>query len=215
MVTRWTSIPAPMSLCHNRTALPAQWRPAMSDGDAADRTQPAGDGELVPMLWSESSPHAELLPSVPHWPVVTGRLHLALAVVTHGTTDRFPVLHHQLGEHSFDRLLAEACENLAAGLQVDARDTPDGRLLSLTGVLVSAAVCLPGFHRTLSLLAGSPVLVAGLPGPDEVHVAAADSPMAAVVERLVRESAQPATELVPTVLRVTAEGVTVVSERDE
>lgn len=190
----------------------------MPDGDEADRQQLTGGGELVPMLWSESSPHAGLLPSVPHWPVVTGRLHLALAVVApmpHGTVGRFPVLHHQLGEYPFDPLMAETCATLAAGVRGDARETPDGRLLSLTGVLVSAAVCLPEFHRRVSALVGSSLLVAGLPGPDEVHVAAADSAAAPMVERLVHESTHPTTELVPSVLHVTAEGVAIVSERGD
>jgi hypothetical protein len=174
-----------------------------------------GRGELLPVLWSEASPQAELLEAVPHWPVAAGRLHLALAVVAptpRGTIGMYHVTHHQLGEFSFDVLMAEACENLAARLRVDSRYTDDGQLLTVSGTLVAAAVCLPDFYWRLSELSGSDQLIVGLPGPDEVYVAAAGSPLEDVVRRLVRESEYPAIELVPSVLSIAGDRIEVLEE---
>lgn len=158
-----------------------------------------------------------MLEAVPHWPVASGRLHLALAVVAptpHGTTGMYHVTHHQLGVYSFDILMAEACENLAASLRVDERQMDDGQLLSLSGTLVAAAVCLPDFYLRVSELVGSERLVVGLPSPDQVYVAAADSPVAAVVRRRVVESEYPVTELVPSLLSIIGDEIRVIEERD-
>jgi hypothetical protein len=184
-------------------------------GDGQDES--AGQGELLPVLWSQSSPRAEMLEAVPHWPVASGRLHLALAVVAptpRGTIGMYHVTHQQLGDHSFNELMAEACENLASGLRVNGHETDEGQLLSLSGTLVSAMVCLPDFYRRLSELANAERLVVGLPCPDEVYVAAADSPMAAVIQQAVHQSEYPTTELVPTVLSIVGDDIEVLSERD-
>jgi hypothetical protein len=176
----------------------------------------ASDGQLLPVLWSESSPRAGMLEAVPHWPVAAGRLHLALAVVAptpRGTIGMHHVTHHQLGDQSFNELMAEACENLAAGLRVNAHQTDDGQLLSLSGTLVAATVCLPDFYHRLSELANTERLVVGLPCPDEVYVAPADSPLAAVIHRAVHESEYPTTELVPAVLSIAGDNIELISER--
>jgi hypothetical protein len=199
-------------------------RAAMIEADeqhsAADEAHPeqadASDGQLLPVLWSESSPRAGMLEAVPHWPVAAGRLHLALAVVAptpRGTIGMHHVTHHQLGDQSFDELMAEACENLAAGLRVNSHQTDDGQLLSLSGTLVAATVCLPDFYRRLSELANAERLVVGLPCPDEVYVAPADSPLATVIHRAVQESEYPTTELVPAVLSIAGDNIELTSER--
>jgi hypothetical protein len=189
----------------------------VDDDGAADSEDSDVRGELLPVLWSGSSPRAGLLEAVPHWPVAAGRLHLALAVVAptpRGTIGMFHVTHEQLGELSFNALMAEALENLAAELHVEGRETEDGPLLSLSGTLVSAAVCLPDFYRRLSDIVDSERLVVGLPGPDEVYVAAAESPLAQVIHRVVLESECPAGELVPAVLSIAGDEIEVLSERD-
>lgn len=187
---------------------------------AADEAHPeqadASDGQLLPVLWSETSPRAGMLEAVPHWPVAAGRLHLALAVVAptpRGTIGMHHVTHHQLGDQSFNELMAEACENLSAGLRVNSHETDDGQLLSLSGTLVAATVCLPDFYRRLSELANAERLVVGLPCPDEVYVAPADSPLAALIHRAVHESEYPTTELVPAVLSIAGDDIELLSER--
>jgi hypothetical protein len=198
---------------------PEGWDDALAVAGAALReaaTLPAAGGELRPVLWSESSPSAGLLADVPHWPVAAGRLHLGLAVVAptaHGTIGIHHVTHRQLGDEPFDELVVAACRNLAADMAIEHRETGEGPLPALSGTLFAAAVCLPDFHRELSALVGSARLVAGLPSPDEVYVAGEGSPLAAVVERMVRESDYPTTELVPCLLSVTEDSVAVVTER--
>ena len=166
------------------------------------------------MLWSESS--ALGLGDVPHWPVAGGRLHLALAVVAglpSGTVGVFHVSYRQVGEFSFDVLMAEACMNLARGLRVKSRETADGRLLSVSGTLVAAAACLPTFYRRASRGAKADRLVVGLPSPDEILVAPAGSAAGDVVRRAVLESDSPAGELVPSVLSLAGDRIEVVAER--
>ena len=187
-----------------------------ADGIAAHGEADA-HGELLPMLWSQSSPDVGKLTDMPHWPVAAGRLHLALAVVAltpRGTVGRFPVSHQQLGEHSFNALLAEACENLAAKLRVGVREVGDEKLLALTGPLIAAAVCLPDFYRRLSALTKADRLVVGVPWADEIYVAAADSAPAAAIHRLVKESEHPATELVPSVLTVEGDHLEILFEQE-
>jgi hypothetical protein len=186
-----------------------------NDGDSRPEAEQT-DSQLLPVLWSESSSQARMLEAVPHWPVAAGRLHLALAVVAptpRGTIGMHHVTHHQLGNQSFDELMAAACGNLSADLRVNGHETDDGVLMSLSGTLVSATVCLPDFYQRLSELTGAERLVVGLPCPDEVYVAAADSPLADVIHRAVHESEYPNTELVPTVLSVAGDRIEVLSER--
>ncbi|HEX6352393.1 hypothetical protein [Actinophytocola sp.] len=212
--------PDPVDWDEAFTAARATMLAAAAGNDSGQQNaddQQAGDGQLLPVLWSDSSPQVGLLEAVPHWPVASGRLHLALAVVAmtpRGTLGMYHVTHHQLGEHSFDELMAEACENLTTDLRVNGHQTDDGQLLSLSGTLVSAMVCLPDFYRRLSELSGAKRLVVGLPCPDEIYVADADSPLADTVRRAVHESEYPTTELVPCVLTIEGDHIEVISERD-
>jgi hypothetical protein len=177
--------------------------------------EPAVSGELVPVLWSEASPLRGILAEVPHWPVVTGRLHLALAVVLHtrlGAASVHYLTYEQIGEHSFDALMAEACDDLTDRLTVDVEETPDGELFSLSGTLVAAAVCVPAFHRLLAEFAAAERLLVGIVSPDLVYVAP-DGEFDDMIEQLVLGSEHDDTELVPCVVRVTEKGVEFVSER--
>jgi hypothetical protein len=204
-------------------AIPTEQNGAGERGDA-DRGGSGGSGgsehgidargTLRPVLWSQSSPRVGMLEAVPHWPVAAGRLHLALAVVARtprGSVGMYHVAHHQVGELSFDELMAEACEGLAGGLDVHSAD--DGQLFTLTGTLVSAAVCLPVFYRRLATLTNATRLIVGLPGPDEIRVAAAGSPAEATVRQAVRDSEHPVTELVPCVLAIEGDHLEVLFER--
>jgi hypothetical protein len=185
-----------------------------ADDTADDTVDAPVRGELLPVLWSESSRLG--LAEVPHWPVAGGRLHLALAVVAvmpRGTVGVFHVSYRQIGEFSFDVLMAEACLNLSAGLRIVGRDTADGQLLSVSGRLVAAAACLPSFYQRVSELAQAERLVVGLPSPDEILVAPDGSGLVAEVHRAVLESEYPAAELVPSVLSVAGDRIEVVAER--
>lgn len=185
------------------------------DEGVGGATESVAGADLVPVLWSDSS--ALGMDDVPHWPVAGGRLHLGLAVVASTSIGEFGVFHvsyRQVGEFSFDVLMAEACAKLASGLRLDTRETPTGELFSITGTLVAAAVCLPEFYRLVSDTARAERLVVGIPCPDEVYAAPADSPVAAEVHRAVRESTYQAAELVPAVLSIHGDSIEVVAERE-
>jgi hypothetical protein len=144
-------------------------------------------------------------------------LNLALAVVA--TTPRgfvgvFHVSYRQIGEFSFDVLMAEACLNLSTGLRVETRETSDGELFVVSGRLVAAASCLPSFYERMSGLAGAERLVVGVPSTDEVLVAAEGSGSVDAVRRAVMESSYPdGAELVPSVLSVVGDRIEVLAER--
>jgi hypothetical protein len=165
--------------------------------------------ELRPVLWSSSSPLAARLPDVPHWPVSGGRLHLALAVVA--PTGTYHVNHSQLGDVSFDELMADICRRAVGEPSIATRD--DG-VLTLSGQLVAALACLPEFAQRLAVATGAERLVVGLPSADEVLVAAGGTALAEVVERDVLASDAPDTELVPCVLSVEGDRVEVLVERE-
>ena len=172
--------------------------------DAFAAARIALQAELRPVLWTEDAPEARRLADIPHWPVAGGRLHLALAVVT--PSGAYHVTHEQLGDYSFDDLMADACRDLVGGLSVGTRD--DG-LLTVAGRLVSAVVCLPAFYHRLSDLLGAERLVVGVVSSDLVHVAAAGGPLVEVAEQAVRE-AEPGSELVPCVLSIAGDRIEVV-----
>ncbi|MGB3438810.1 MAG: hypothetical protein WBA97_08675 [Actinophytocola sp.] len=165
--------------------------------------------ELRPVLWSESSPLTGRLADIPHWPVAGGRLHLALAVVTPSGT--YHVTYDQLGDASFDDLMADICRELPGELPIETRD--DG-LLTMSGRLVAAVACLPGFYQQLTDLLGAERLVVGLVSPDLVYAAAEDGALADVAGNAVREAGAPSAELVPCVLSIAGDRIAVVAERE-
>ncbi|MFC4855150.1 hypothetical protein [Actinophytocola glycyrrhizae] len=159
--------------------------------------------ELRPVLRSDSPQLADL----PHWPVAAGRLLLALAVVT--PSGVYPVTHEQLGDVSFDVLMADVCrEN--SDFSVETRD--DG-VVTVSGRLVAAVTCLPGFYQRLTEVLDTERLVAGVLSPDLVHVADADGELAEVVEQAVRAAGAPAdAELAPCLLSIVGDQISVLVE---
>jgi hypothetical protein len=166
------------------------------------------EAELRPVLWSASSPRASELVDLPHWPVSGGRLHLALAVVA--PTGVYHVNHSQLGDASFDELMADACLRVVEELSIVTRE--DG-VATLSGRLVAALACRPEFARRLADATTATRLVVGLPSADDILVAAAGSALAEVVERETLASEHPDSELVPCVLSVEGDVVEVLAER--
>ena len=214
-------------------ALHTEWEPTAADAEFIATTfpgatathhfvRPAADGwdaaftaagialraELRPMLWSTSSPAADALRDVPHWPVAGGRLHLALAVVT--SVGTYHVEYSQLGDVSFDDLMADTCRSAVKDLAVEERD---GGLLAVSGRLVAAVACLPEFYRRLADALGAERLVVGLPSADEVLVAAAGSALAETIEKDVLAAEDTGGELVPCVLLIEGDRIEVLAER--
>ncbi|HEV7646964.1 MAG TPA: hypothetical protein VGP26_02270 [Actinophytocola sp.] len=194
-----------------------------ADGIAGERPGEAErDGELLPMLWSESSPQADLLAAMPHYTLVPDGLHVSLAMVASGPNGRIGISHltHRhfgpdgaWGEAgSFEELYEMARENLASGLRIEEYD--NGVLdLHRDGGLAAPAVCLPNFHSYVSGLLGEERFVVGLSCPRHVIIAAESSPHAATVHSMIMESEYPASESLPSVLRVDRRGLTILAER--
>jgi hypothetical protein len=174
------------------------------------------EGELLPVLWSESSPQADMLGAVPHYTLVPDGLHVSLAMVAptqHGRIGVSHLTHHQLGEDDrFEELYETACANLASGLRID--EYEDGVLdLHRDGGVADAAVCLRNFHSFVGDLLGADRFVAGVYCPQHVLLAAESSPQADTVRSMIMESEYPTWESVPCLLRVDRRGVSILAER--
>ena len=192
--------------------------------DAARRTiaarQPAAatPDDLLPILRSTALPGtAGTLELLPYRMVVPGRLAVTLARV--GLTDRGTIgMHHvtnaQLGTGDFDAALDTARDALRRGLQVTRRsgDTGDVIQLHRDGYLAGSAVVLPDFHEFVSGLLSAYDLVAAIPCPDDLFVAAAGTGAAEILARMVAESPQQSAEMLPTLLRMTGPDIELLAE---
>ncbi|WP_027344863.1 hypothetical protein [Hamadaea tsunoensis] len=169
----------------------------------------AEHGELLPVLWSSTSPSIGMLEHLPHAEVVPGRLRVAVAAVAptpQGKIGMSHVTYAKLGDDPFADLFDTAARTLVQGLKVDGhadeRHPEKGQLLVLRreGMFASSAVALPDFHRQMSAALGADDLVVGLPDPDTVLVTRADSGWVGELHQAVLESPCPVSELVPVVL---------------
>jgi hypothetical protein len=180
------------------------------------------EGELLPMLWSESSPQIDLLPAMPHYTLVDGGLHVSLAMVATRPGGRIGIshlTHHHLGPDgmwgeagTFEELYEAACANLASGLRIDGYD--NGIInMHRDGSIAAAAVGLPDFHAQVSGLLGAERFVVGLYCPQQLFIAAESSPHADTVRSMIMESDYPTSESVPSVLLVDRRGIRILAER--
>jgi hypothetical protein len=206
---------------------PARWPEALAAArrqmEARDRpAEAAREGELLPMLWSESSAQIDLLAMMPHYTLVPDRLHVSLAMVATAPNGRIGIshlTHHQLGPAgvwaeagSFADLYEAACANLAVGLRIEQYD--NGVLdMHREGGLAAPAVCLPDFHSYVSGLVGEDRFLVGLTCPQHLVIVAESSPHAGTVRSMVVDSDYPAAESVPCLLRVDRRGIAIVAER--
>ncbi|MEO3817503.1 hypothetical protein [Plantactinospora sp. B24E8] len=191
--------------------------------ETSDRMRHAEEnGELLPVLWSAASPRSGMLQSLPHQTLVPGRLHVALAMVAptpRGTLGMSHLTHdtrQRIGEPPVADLFDEAYGALSRGLRIDGRESEKGQLLTLhrEGSLAASAVALPGFGERMMEVLDTDRLVVGIPCPDDLVVAAADSGWAPEIQEMVRSSPYPTTELVPSVLLIDRAGIQLVGERE-
>lgn len=186
----------------------------------------AEQGELLPVLWSRSSPKMEMLQLLPHLDLVPGQLHFAAAAVAMTPQGRIGMNHvtsAQLGDQSFSDVMTAARGNLTSGLRVDGHTDPShpdkGHLLVVRreGPFASSAVTLPDFHQQMAAALKDDHLLVGLPDPETVLVTRTDSGWVDDVRQAVLASPCPSSELVPTLLAYdpTAPGPRLVAERPE
>jgi hypothetical protein len=194
----------------------------LADEAEARMQQVKTDGELLPVLWSGSAPNASAaLSSMPHWPLVPGRLFVAFAMVaptprgTIGMSHMTHNVHQQAGSPGFDDLMGLASAALTQGLQIDGRRSEKGDLITIRreGSLAASALALSDFYQRLSGMLNDERLVVGLPCPDDLVVAGASSDWSEEITQMVLASPYPDTELVPSVLLVDATGMQLLAER--
>ncbi|MDQ0376723.1 hypothetical protein [Amycolatopsis thermophila] len=200
---------------------PDGWAAAFAEAERVLAEQAAPAPVLLPVLWSASSPRAELLGSIPHHPLVPGRLSVGLAHV--GPTPRGTLGMNHLTTHGyqeagsppFAELMAEAGANLKRGLRVTGHRGERGDLLHLTREdwLAGSALALDDFGEQMARNLGEERLVVGLPCPDELVVAGADSGWAEVIHEQVLGSEYDTTELVPCVVLLEPGGMRLLAER--
>jgi hypothetical protein len=179
-------------------------------------------GELLPVLWSNSSPKREMLEYLPHHAIVPGRLFVALATVAPtptGTIGMNHITHAGLEGRQFVDLFGEAATNLTNGLQIDGRSDPQradkGQLvvLSRSGPFAASALALPGFRERLATVVGEDHLLAGVPEPDTLVLTGISSGWAAEIEEAVLRSPCPPGQMVPMLLSLTPSGIRIEAER--
>lgn len=197
----------------------AEARSVMAEADAARQEESAE--EVLPVLWSASSPRAGLLDALPHRPLVPGRLSVALAVVARTPQGNIGMQHitrHQheeMGAPPIEQLLDVGYGCLARGLKFEVRRSGEDVLVSVAreNQMAASALALPDLYPQLSQHFGAGDLVVGLPCPDEMYVAREGSGLAETVREQVLGSPYETTELVPSVLRLGAGGLELLAER--
>lgn len=200
---------------------PGEWERAFAEARAVmAETHEARESseELLPVLWSTSSPRAGLLEALPHRPLVPGRLSVAFAVVSRtpeGKIGMHHVTRHQHEEMGAPDLAGVAYPSLARSLKFEIRSSGSDVLVSVVreNLLAASALALPDLYAQLSEQFGAGDLLVGLPCPDEMYVAREDSGLAAAVRELVLESPYETTELVPSLLRLGPDGLELLAER--
>ncbi|KAA9151422.1 hypothetical protein FPZ12_038950 [Amycolatopsis acidicola] len=196
-------------------------RRSMIEADLAERMAEARDGELMPILWSASSPQSETLNFLPCTELVPSKLFIALANVA-GTGHGTYAMHHVTKaaydemDTPFPRLMAEARGNLVRGLRITVHEVPgQGNFLSWSrdDGFAGSALALPDFYSMMSHSLETTRLVVGLPCPEFLYVAEAGTELGDMITQLTCESEYADTELVPCVLHVDRAGMRLLAER--
>ncbi|GAA1019594.1 MULTISPECIES: hypothetical protein [Amycolatopsis] len=196
------------------------WERAFAEARAVMAEKEESTEEILPILWSASSPRAGLLEALPHQPLVPGRLSVALAVVSRTPEGKIGMQHitrheqEQMGA-PLEKLFDVGFGCLARGLKFEVRGSGEDVLVSLAreNQLAASAIALPDLYAQLSPHLGTGDLIVGLPCPDEMHVAREGSGLADTVRQQALGSPYETTELVPSVLRLGPGGLELLAER--
>ncbi|QWF76634.1 hypothetical protein [Amycolatopsis sp. CA-230715] len=206
---------------------PGEWERAFAEARSAmtqahEARQGEKHEEVLPVLWSASSPSAGLLDALPHLPLVPGRLSVALAVVERTPQGKIGMhhitrsQHEEMGSPPIEDLFGVGYGCLARGLKFEVRRSGEDVLVSVVreNLLAASAIALPDLYAQLSPHLGTGDLLVGLPCPDEMVVTTTDSGLASTVREQVLGSPYETTELVPSVLRLGPGGLELLAERN-
>ncbi|PPK65181.1 hypothetical protein V5P93_003618 [Actinokineospora auranticolor] len=187
---------------------------------ARQQAQETGE-ELLPLVWSTAATGSSLLESLPHLQLVPGQLAVTLGRV--GMTERGTVgvhyltakEHEDMGAPPLADLLAQAGDNLKRGLRMEVHESDRGDLLSMTRAtwLASSAIALDDFHARLSRQLGTDRIVVGMPNPDQLLIAAAESGWLDAIREEVMKSEHANGQFLPAVLLVDSQGMQVLIEQ--
>ncbi|OXM70512.1 hypothetical protein [Amycolatopsis vastitatis] len=203
---------------------PGEWERAFAEARAVmAETHEARQSseEVLPVLWCTSSPSAALLDALPHQPLVPGRLLVALAVVSRTPQGKIGMQHitrhqhEQMGAPPLEDLFDVGYQSLTRGLKFEVRGSGPDVLVSVVreNLMAASVLALPDLYAQLSQHLGTGDLLVGLPCPDEMYVARAESELADTIREQVLGSPYETTELVPSVLRLGPRGLELLAER--
>ncbi|WP_370933585.1 hypothetical protein [Amycolatopsis sp. cg13] len=199
---------------------PGDWERAFAEAREVMARKEQSAEEILPILWSASSPRAGLLEALPHQPLVPGKLSVALAVVSRTPEGKIGMQHITLHEQEqmgapLEKMFDVGFGCLARGLKLEVRTSGEDVLVSLTreNQLAASALALPDLFAQLSPHLGAGDLIVGLPCPDEMYVTREGSGLADTVRQQALSSPYETTELVPSVLRLGPGGLELLAER--
>ncbi|KAA9166887.1 hypothetical protein FPZ12_001455 [Amycolatopsis acidicola] len=177
-------------------------------------------GEELPVLRSASLPDSATIKELMPWvPVVGDHIYATLAQVgptPHGTIGMHHLLRNQLaGPDEFPRRMADAVHAVRTGLRFERSDSEHGpftRISRQDGINAAAAIMLPDFPAWIEKMTGGWTdLAVCIPSPDFALIEQTGSFRARRMEQEIRESG-PVAELLPSLLRITADGIELIAE---
>ena len=113
-------------------------------------------------------------------------------------------------EDDFFRQLSAAVLALSDGLVLERLNSDEGQMWRVTrkdGFLGSSAILLPNFHTWISGHSGWSELMVAIVCPDELLIAPAGSVLAERWHRAIQDAQPQSSELLPSLLRITDDGL--------
>lgn len=193
-----------------------------TDGPDQPGVAPQQGKVLLPVVRSASIKQGRDLFDMPWWAVAGDRVYATLAWMSwtpRQTIHQAHVLRAQVTDDDHLALLKnEALDGVRTGTRVEGiGDGGSVRLLRMARedkLPVAGILLQPDFFESVSSLESWPELIVGMPHSEELYIAPAGSTEAETLQREVPAAEQCDMNLLPTVLRVTVDGVQFLRERD-
>ncbi|WP_027941226.1 hypothetical protein [Amycolatopsis taiwanensis] len=183
------------------------------------------DGALMPLLRSASSPGNEQIQELmPHFFLIPDGIYATLARVgwtPHGTIGMLHLLHQNITEQAeFEAQVAQAMRSMSNGLTANYGANDEGDELIVVSrrdeLPAAGALCLDGFHEWISGIRGWQDLTVAIICPERLLITPTGTAQAEMLRREVMEADDEHLhnhpELLPSLLRVTSDGMELVAE---